>query len=547
MQNMMSLARVKSDIRRLDRLEKAYNWRSTPLTQEEQDHKGKCEESLAYFMEHFWYDLQGREFTPGKVIEVICLHLEALYDLQIQNLIINQPFRTGKTIMSCVMFPAWVWVQNPNLRFVCNAYAQSLTTEASDNCRRVIQSARYQRYWGDKVSIRPDWNNKLSFRNTAGGWRKATSIDGANTGSGGDVSILDDPNSMREVNSESIQVSTNNFIDNVLTSRFEDPATHRRLVVQQRGGLRDATSHLLQKDLTNWVHVCLPMEYIPSRHCVTIPLKNTNGKPWEDWRKEEGELLWPERFPKERIDDLKAEFNHNQHVINCQLQQNPTSEEWGRIREHWFKKWNQPFFPHLIYKIQSWDTAMVSSPSANYSSCSTWGVFEDENKIRNIILLGLFAGQLNYPDLRRMALRLAHNWNDSIIEQPISVGEIRAPKRSPNHVIIEKKVSGYCLFDDLLRAGVPVLGFKPNKHGTKEDRCNKVTDLIENGQVWLPCRGPKFTALTSYSQDFLDAAVLFPSNRRGSDVNDIIDSMSQAFITLKGNGWISNHSKLSDM
>ena len=35
-----------------------------------------------------------------------------------------------------------------------------------------------------------------------------------------------------------------------------------------------------------YVHLNLPARYDPKRHCVTV-------LGWEDWRKEEGELLWP--------------------------------------------------------------------------------------------------------------------------------------------------------------------------------------------------------------------------------------------------------------
>lgn len=63
-----------------------------------------------------------------------------------------------------------------------------------------------------------------------------------------------------------------------------------------------------------------------------------------------------------------------------------------------------------------------------------------------------------------------------------------------------------------------------------------VSHLFENGLVWIPTQPPSCEYLTDDSQLFLEAAVNFPN----SDYNDIIDSMSQAFIHLTSNGWVVN-------
>lgn len=511
------------------------------LTHEEEMDREACEKDLYHFTRRFWPTVQGRLLTEGYLLQVICEHVEALHHLQIRNLLFNFPFRLGKTTIISIMTPAWVWTDNANLRFLCNTYSKKLSEEMSDKCRQVISSPLYQRYWGHKVILRKDWNRQDSFKTTAGGWREARSVETGNTGSGGDYSILDDANDVQDMYSEKIQKRTNDFFDNVLSTRLEDPETHRRLVTQQRIGLRDLSGHILEKNLPGWVHVCLPMEYEPGRHCVTIPLKSTNGKRWEDWRKEAGELIFPERFNRKGVDDLKAEMNYNQQVISAQFQQNPLPTEFGRLRDHWFQRWNQDYYPRFLYTIQSWDTALVSTADAAHSSCTTWGVFEDGNSTRHIMLLSLYADQINYPTLRKMALRLSYNWDDMYKELPLS----NVRPRRPEHVLIEKKVSGYCLFDDLFAGGIPVMEFSPNKYGKKEERLNKVSDLVENQQVWLPCT-PGTQNLLPFARDLLDAALLFPHNRRGSATNDIIDSMSQAFIMLKAHQWVQfYHNDLS--
>ena len=511
------------------------------LTIEEWIDKKKCEDSFSYFIYRFWPIIEGRPCIEEWYIEVIAEHLEALYRLEISNLLINQPFRTGKSLICSILYPAWLWIKNANFRFLYTTYKEELTLRDSRRCRQVIKLPLYQKYWGDMVVLDKETNNVSRFATLAGGWRLATSVEGGNTGEGGDFSVIDDPNNIKKVESETVEHSTNNWLDRVMTTRVMKYSDHRRLVVQQRAGLRDLSAHIIRKDLnskeSSWVKLILPMEYIPSIRCTTIPLPMTNGLPWQDPRTQNGELLCPKLFSLKDLQGLKDSFNNDPLTISCQLQQNPTSELSGMIKPQWFQHWTNKYYPRFIYIIQSWDTALVGASNAAHSSCSTWGVFKNpQTNVSNIMLLSLFANQVQYPDLMKMATRLAYNYEDVYLDDPMEL----PVKRAPNRVVIEKKVSGYCLHDDLFRARVPVSGFNPNNYGSKKARCRSVTDLMEAGMVWLPCKSDEEGSFTWFSKDFLDAAISFPSARIGSAVNDIIDSSSQALIVLKEMGLVKN-------
>lgn len=506
----------------------------------EWEDRQKCEDSFAYFIYRFWPLIEGRPCVQEWYVDAIAEHLEALYTLDIKNLLINQPFRTGKSLICSVLYVAWLWIKNPNLRFLYTTYKEALTLRDSRRCRQVIMLPLYQRYWGDSIKLDRDTNSVSRFANTAGGWRIASSVQGGNTGEGGDWSVIDDPNNIYDVESENVEDSTNNWLDRIMTSRVMRYDEHRRLVTQQRAGLRDLSAHIMRKDASiehpHWVKLILPMEYIPSRKCTTIPLPSTNGEPWTDPRTEYGEVLCPKLYSAADIQNIKDQFNNDAHTIACQLQQNPTPEIGGLLRPQWFRHWDQKFNPRFIYIIQSWDTALVGTKNASHSSCSSWGVFKDENDIANIMLLSLFAAQIEYPDLKKMAIRLAYNYEDTDMGDPMPYPAMRAPHK----VVIEKRVSGYCLHSDLYQSGIPVEGFIPNRYESKKARCRNVSDLIEAGLVWLPCNPDEKASFKSFSKEFLDAAIAFPSARQGSSANDIIDSMSQAFIILKQQGLVTN-------
>lgn len=146
------------------------------------------------------------------------------------------------------------------------------------------------------------------------------------------------------------------------------------------------------------------------------------------------------------------------------------------------------------------------------------------------MLLSLFREKVEGPELRKMAVRLSNNYYDVYIDDTIF------GRNPPDMVLIESAMNGYDLRQDLMRANIPVMGFSPSRHGNKYGRCRLVSHLMENGLVWLPTQYPSHEYYTQESQLFLQAAVNFPHD----DYNDIIDSMSQAFIHIISNGWVSN-------
>src|SRR5580698_1842291 len=98
------------------------------LTDEELEEKELCENSFLLFVEKAWPIIEGNApFIYGWHAQAICEHLEALYNLDINRLIINLPPRVGKSNLCAVLFPAWVWTNQPHLRFLYSSYSQSLS------------------------------------------------------------------------------------------------------------------------------------------------------------------------------------------------------------------------------------------------------------------------------------------------------------------------------------------------------------------------------------------------------------------------------------
>jgi predicted phage terminase large subunit-like protein len=432
-----------------------------------------------------------------------------------------------------VAFPIWCWIKNPELQFLYISYIAKLAIKDSVKCRRVIDSYWFQQHFGHKFKLAGDVNSKTRFDNNKSGHRIATSVgSGGVTGDGADIIVLDDPNNAHDVMSDVKREGTNEWADFTLSTRLNDQKTGRVIIVQQRLHAQDYTGHVLDKDLPDLVHLMLPMEFDVSRKCFTVPLPGTDGKPWCDPRKDEGELLWPARIGEKELESLKAEMN-DPYVVSGQLQQSPSPQEGGIIKKEWFQWWKEPEKPRFEFLLQSWDTALSTKPTACYSTCTTWGVFKDQHGVSHVILASRWRGRVEYPDLRRMAIRLARFIYDTRYDVPAPEDYILRP----HMILVEAKANGLSLIQDLNRAGLIVNRFDPNKNmGDKVARLRLCTSILEAGRVWLPARGPNFTSLVPYAAEFLQSCLLFPND----ESNDDVDSMSQALIKLMSNGAIGN-------
>jgi len=463
---------------------------------------------------------------PNGLEECYCLEVDDDHTFTANDIIVH-----NSTLLS-VLFPAWVWLDHPEERFLYTSYAHSLSTRDSTRCRRVIESDWYQLRWKEKFYLLSDQNSKVKFDNDQSGYRQCTSQNSSATGEGGSILVADDPNNAKDTESDLIRESRNTWWDQVWSTRMNNPKRDCKIVVQQRIHEKDITGHIIGNDDNNsWTRLILPMELETNRRAKTIILPSTNGKIWEDPREKEGELLWPERIGHVELAQLKQSLG-SQYRIAGQLQQRPAPESGGIIKKHWFKWWKYAKPPKIEHTIQSWDTALGAKDSNCYSACTTWGLFLDDENRMNIILLSLWRGKLEYPELRQMAQRMAQDYRDDDLNDPISPDR----QHTPDLILIEAKSSGISLIQDLHKAGVIVTRFDPDKHGDKILRVRLITHLIEAGKVWLPAKPPEFTRLRDYADLMCSQASIFPA----AESRDLVDTMTQVLLRMRDSGYLSN-------
>ena len=458
--------------------------------------------SLKEFTKSSWPTIEpGRDFHDNWHIDAISEHLQAVVEGDIKRLIINIPPRHMKSISVAVALPAWTWTIQPEKRFLFASYASSLSVRDSVKCRRLISSPWYQHHFGDKFDLTGDQNQKQRFENDKTGMRIATSVDGALTGEGGDIIVIDDPHNVREAESSAVREGVLDWWDQAMQTRLNDPKTGAFVIIMQRVHENDLTGHILANEHDDWDHLCLP-----ARYEIGHPSETKSSLSFTDPRTKEGELLWPERIDEQTLANLERSLGT--YAAAGQLQQRPMPKGGGILRAEWWVPWESDDLPEIEYVMQSYDTAFSTKEKSSYSARTTWGVFRKNGQI-NVIVIEMWYDRVTYPELRTLAQEAYEEWQ-------------------PDAVMIEKKASGQSLLQDLRMAGVPVIEYNPDRD--KEARAHASSALLEDGRIYFP-------ANKKWAKDLIDICAAFPAG----DNDDIVDTCTQAWLRLR-KGWFISHS-----
>ena len=516
----------------------------------------KLEASFYAFVKAAWPYVDPAEFSDNWHLEDICNHMEAVARGYIPRLLLNEPPRTGKTFIVSICFCAWIWAQRekaalmgPQVSFFYASYAEKLSLEHSVKCMRLIQCRWYQRRWGNRFKLIRETQGH--FENDKGGYRMASSVDARATGYGADILVADDPHLVQEAESDDVREGTVRWWSETMPSRLNNRKTGAMIIVMQRVHEGDLSGDVLRKG--GYVHFCVPMSYVPCQHVNAWVQKDGLDKVvtfigddvddvddddifWVDRRSEEGELLWPDRFPASEVAKLEKELGP--YAYAGQYQQEPAPRGGGIIRREWWQPWDEktanehgtPFleardeitgkvstkevYPGFEYILAALDTAFTEKEENDPSALSIWGIFRDKAGNPKIFLMFCWAERYRLHEL-------------------VSRVGADCKKFKVDRLIIEDKAAGHSVSQELSRLfgsfdfGIelvdPRTGFI--KTADKTARLTTVVHLFAEGLIYAPDK--------EWSDQMIDQCATVP--RAVHD--DLADTCSMALLYLRRAGW----------
>ena len=437
-------------------------------------------------------------FIGGRHHAIMADAFERVANGKLKRLIINMPPRHTKSEFASYLLPAWFLGQYPHKKVIQCSHTAELAVGFGRKVRNLVDTDAYHQIFPD-LSLSADSKAAGRWNTSKGGDYFAIGIGGAVTGKGADVLIIDDPHSEQEAALAEIN-------PDIYDKTYEWYTSGPRQRLQPGGAIVIVMTRWSKRDLTGQVLKAAAQRGGDEWEVIEFPAILPSGNP-----------LWPEFWSLKELAALKEELPNSKW--QAQYQQAPTSDVSAIVKREWWQIWDHENPPPCDFILQSWDTAFEKTQRADYSACTTWGVFyqDDDNGLpqANIILLNAFRDRMEFPKLKRTAIEEYKEWD-------------------PDSIIIEKKASGAPLIYEMRAMGIPVQEFTPSRGNDKISRLNAVSDLFASGRVWAPA--------THWAEEVIDEVASFP----GGEHDDYVDSLSLALMRFRKGGYVTTELDAED-
>lgn len=432
----------------------------------------------------------GRPSNPAAHHLVIA---SVLQNESLGNVAFVLPPSHAKTNVVGIYYPAWLIGNRPDIHIGYIGNSERKAIDQSIAVRDTItDNPRYQRLF---PHVKPNeskgwsqdrWFVKRPSAEDKDATFKAAGVGGDVIGSRFDLLIMDDVQDEENVGTPYMRDKLVTWVARTSMSRVT-PERGRAVLIMTRWH---------EDDLIAWAERAGFL-------IVHMPAESETNEVYATFRRfgevvgrvlvhDRGPALWPELWPVEKLAGKKLELGP--HLYAAMYQGTPVPAGGSIFQDSWWRRYDA--VPHLIYKIQSWDTAFSAKSSADWSVCTTWGVGNDHK----FYLLDMWRGRINSPDLKPKAVEL--------------FGE-----HHPNAVIVEERASGQGLIQELRKdTSLPVIPVK-DKNQDKVMRAHTVTGYFESGVVRIPKaqRAP-------WIDKFCSELEMFPNGT----YDDIVDSAVHA-------------------
>lgn len=345
--------------------------------------------------------------------------------------------------------------------------------------------ANFAAYWGGMVrdaildksgtldlKLSGDTSAKHDWRLESGGSMFCTGVGGPATGRRFHLLLIDDPlKNIAEAESQTYRENLWKWYLTVARTRlYQDGSI---IIIMTRWHQDDLIGRLLEQATEPWEHIKLP-----ALAEEDDPLGRVEGEP-----------LCPEMFDLSHLETLRGTVGGTIGRYWIALyQQRPSAQAGTIFKIEWWKYYTQ--IPPVSMIRQYWDTAFKKGKTSDWSTCLTIGKHDT-----GLAILDLWRGQVEYPELLRIM-------------------QAKYDQFHPHSVLVEDAASGQSAIQSLTRdTFIPIL--KLTAQGTKEQRANLITGIIEAGRVSLPERAPWLAV-------FLDEVTTFPGGKH----DDIVDVLS---------------------
>ena len=368
------------------------------------------------------------------------------------RLTVSMPPRFGKSETIAYLFVSWYLGHNPGHQIMMVTHTADLSADFGRKVRNMLDSDIYHEIFPD-TCVAKDKSAASNWSTTLGGKYLAIGVGANVAGHGADLLIGDDLVSEQAVLASDPDKNFAHAWEYMQVGPLQRLMPGGRIImIGTRWGKKDPIGRALawaeqNPDSLEW-------------HEVRFPALLPSGK-----------SLWPEQWPVGQLRAKKAGMQPQ--FWAAQYMQEPTSDEGALLKRDWWKVWQKEDPPDVEFVLQVWDTAHDNKSHNDFSACTTWGVwFNEETNRHELMLLNAVKDRWEFPQLKEKALEHYKEWE-------------------PECLLIEKKAAGAPLIQELRQMDIIVEEYSPSrgKVGVSNDkraRVNAVAPILFDGIVWAP-------------------------------------------------------------
>lgn len=307
-------------------------------------------------------------FETPRHIKLLAEKLEAVERGDIKRLMVFMQPRGGKSLMVTQLFPCWCLGRHPEWDIAQAGYGAPIALEHSRKARDLfVSEATEQTFPGVHHAPATEGQRAIAvarqaaheWGTTFGGQYYAVGVGGGLTGRGADLAIIDDPVKDREeAESPVIRQRVIDWYKSVLYTRLSPNGAI--VLVMTRWHPNDLAGWILAQGDEHWDVLELP----------AIDADNN--------------AMWPERFPIERLEQIRATIG--QREFAALYQQQPVVRG-GNIFDVTKVQWEGSLdnFPDCKY-VRFWDVASTEKQRAKDDPDYTAGTLYGETRTKDGLL-----------------------------------------------------------------------------------------------------------------------------------------------------------------
>lgn len=387
---------------------------------------------------------------------------------EITRLIVTMPPRHGKSVLTSEVFPPWYLGHHPDHRVMLASYEASFAASWGRKGRALLRRFG-PTYFDLAVSAESSASNEWGIAGHRGGMSTA-GVGGALTGKGADVLIIDDSvKNSEEANSPVMRQKVWDWYTSTAYTRLEPDGAI--IVMHTRWHADDLIGRILKTSDENgeeWTVVNFPAYAVEHDAIGRSP----------------GDPLWPERFSRERLEQIRTIDVASDYVWDALYQQNPQSKQGKIFDPAWFRYFGRQgdyyqllnnsgeliknIHPRECNRFCIIDCAGTSEDEAKERkgkppSDSVISTFEYHYPTGTIIWVDCVLGRWGFPELLR-----------NIREQ--------FQKHNPAWIGIEDEKTGHAALQTLT-----MLPVRPISHDGKDKlaRSSRAQNQMSQGKIYL--------------------------------------------------------------